>query len=499
MEHRIRRLQWRVKTDRDDGFQLRQALRDHWQGQLMQGLQGELDAFAPTEAVVHIPRLRLHLRVKPGPGLLDDLAQSLRQQLREQLSKVAVRHDRVGTTTIEQTADQPDARRASSSSPLAYLLEYLISGRLPWPLAHGNSTAVAQRCRNIFARHRQAILTQAFATRQDEAFYYRLLQLLTAGSRQELLKHWLEDVPATRQALAHVILNESLANETGTLSHFSLILLSRLAVARQNTWTLPALQALADDQPTALQHAWQASIRHAFSSSALLSHSGEVETVRQVALEQARDLADSQSAAANELEKSVDTLEHARSVQQHYQNEEAARSTIQSEPEPYSVHAAGLVLLHPYLRRLFDNLGLSGEDKKSMRSEQLPRAAALLHYLASGSEDIHEFDLDLIKVMLGLHPRTVLLAGRGLLHDDDKQEADHLLQVVITHWQALKSTSMSGLRQAFLQRNGLLREGEFNYVLQVERTGHDILLDYLPWGYSLVKLPWMTKAVFTEW
>jgi hypothetical protein len=33
----------------------------------------------------------------------------------------------------------------------------------------------------------------------------------------------------------------------------------------------------------------------------------------------------------------------------------------------------------------------------------------------------------------------------------------------------------------------------------VEKKGYDILLDYLPWGLGLVKLPWMNKPIYVLW
>jgi hypothetical protein len=35
--------------------------------------------------------------------------------------------------------------------------------------------------------------------------------------------------------------------------------------------------------------------------------------------------------------------------------------------------------------------------------------------------------------------------------------------------------------------------------LQVEGKALDILLDYLPWTLSIVKLPWMKKLLHIEW
>ena len=43
------------------------------------------------------------------------------------------------------------------------------------------------------------------------------------------------------------------------------------------------------------------------------------------------------------------------------------------------------------------------------------------------------------------------------------------------------------------------QESRQSWLLRVERLGHDILLDRLPWTISVVKLPWMDEMVQVEW
>jgi hypothetical protein len=44
----------------------------------------------------------------------------------------------------------------------------------------------------------------------------------------------------------------------------------------------------------------------------------------------------------------------------------------------------------------------------------------------------------------------------------------------------------------------LMRE-DGDWVLQVEANTADILLDQLPWGISMIKLPWMGMMLWVEW
>jgi hypothetical protein len=209
---------------------------------------------------------------------------------------------------------------------------------------------------------------------------------------------------------------------------------------------------------------------------------------------------------------------------------------------PLLVHQAGLIILHPFITRLFENTKIIEKGMANISPFALARSAALLHFLAVGDEkpdekldkdaldeyaldkytldkytldkyeldkyeldkfeldkEIYEYELDFIKVLLGLNPETPLPVCGGLLHPGDQEEAESLLGSVIEHWSILKNSSIQGLRSSFLQRQALLREDEYGWNLHVERKPFDMLLEHLPWSISIVKLPWMKKALYAEW
>lgn len=169
-------------------------------------------------------------------------------------------------------------------------------------------------------------------------------------------------------------------------------------------------------------------------------------------------------------------------------------------PAGLVVPAAGLVLLHPYLPRLLDATGLyPAGNKGAIPDPALPRAAALLHWLASGREVVHEFELPFIKLLLGRAPDAPLSHTAPALSDTERDEASALLEAVLAHWQALRGTSADGLRTSFLQRRGWIDRRDDAWLLRVEPESFDMLLGLLPWGLGLVRLPWMTQALFTEW
>ena len=500
MGHRIRRLQWQVRSEGEDGFRLRQLLREEWQGQLVQYLQTEFDDVTDGDEIMHIPRLALHIRLHSDNDFPDAIAQQLRPQLHEQLAVS-------GSSMASPTRPNPALKiRPLAETQLVMLFEYLQQGHLAWPLIGDDVTTIRERCHEILHQHQAEIARRAFSVMRAEAFYFRLFQLLGPQTQTVLHEHWLPKYQ-TQRPLISCIVHELLPEQTRYIPHLALQLLARLVVSLAPEMAFSAYTELAHDLTAPAQQAWHdVLMRVALANdplSSVLAAKPTAEPARRApsasnsAMTPAID-ADGDAAwamASAELDPGRNSLLRNEAVR----DKETELAALQYDIEPYLVHTAGLVLLHPYLSRLFAGIGLLADDNKTIKADKLPRAAALLHYLSTGSEEIYEFDLDLIKVMLGLHPTQAQLVGQGLLTEKDKQEAEILLQAVIRHWQVLKATSVQGLRQAFLRRSGLLRETEFNFVLQVERTGHDILLEHLPWGYSLIKLPWMAKALFTQW
>lgn len=169
------------------------------------------------------------------------------------------------------------------------------------------------------------------------------------------------------------------------------------------------------------------------------------------------------------------------------------------EAETLYIDHAGLVLLAVYLPPFFETLALTA-DKAFAGLEQQYRAVHLLHYLATGLENPEEPVLVLPKILCGIDIETPVPAEVPLL-ETEKTECNQLLEAVIRNWPVLKNTSPDGLRSGFLQRMGQLNRTEsgMGWLLRPERLGQDLLLDRLPWTYSVVRLPWMASMVQVEW
>ena len=151
---------------------------------------------------------------------------------------------------------------------------------------------------------------------------------------------------------------------------------------------------------------------------------------------------------------------------------------------------AGLVLLHPYLPMLFDRLGLLGADGQAhiAPGAAASRACHLLQYLVDGRLDAPEPQLVLNKILCGL-PTAVPVVRSIKADAADFVACDALLGAVIANWSVISNTSIDGLQETFLQREGRLRHGDNRWSLMVQRKTLDALTEQLPWDLSIIYHP----------
>lgn len=177
----------------------------------------------------------------------------------------------------------------------------------------------------------------------------------------------------------------------------------------------------------------------------------------------------------------------------------ASRPEEEERPgQPLYVRYAGIVLLHPFLARYYQTLGLGPPGALLAERAQRERAAHLLFHLATGGEHPSEPETTLFKVLAALPIGTPLVRYLPL-RDEEREESTQLLTAAIRHWARLGSSSPQALREGFLQRDGRLEATDRGWHLHVERRSLDILLDFLPWSISIVRLPWMDAPLTVDW
>jgi len=158
---------------------------------------------------------------------------------------------------------------------------------------------------------------------------------------------------------------------------------------------------------------------------------------------------------------------------------------------------AGQVLLAPYLPTLFERLGLI-KGGAFIDSVANARAVQALQYMVDGVGDAPEYMMVLNKLICGVASAQPVVRNLQL-SDDEKQLIDGLLVAVIEKWKGIGNTSVDGLRDSFLKREGRLYTKDGQWHLQVESRSYDMLLDSLPWSYATIKYSWMPRVIYVEW
>lgn len=167
------------------------------------------------------------------------------------------------------------------------------------------------------------------------------------------------------------------------------------------------------------------------------------------------------------------------------------------EGDQMFVKNAGLVLCWPFLTMLFTKLEWL-ENASFVSPEAQHRACHLLQYIAYGHTDFPEYELVLNKFLTGISPEEHLEA-EIVLTEHEKSMGDAMLGGMKSNWEKMKNVSHDAVRETFLQREGSLEHGFSSLVLVVEKKSVDVLLDSIPWGISMVKLPWMKKGIEINW
>lgn len=164
---------------------------------------------------------------------------------------------------------------------------------------------------------------------------------------------------------------------------------------------------------------------------------------------------------------------------------------------PVPIRNAGLVLLNSFIPMLFQRLNLLQENQfTDLLSQQ--HAALILHYLSTGAEHADEAELLLNKLLVGLEPEQSLPAAIEI--DVSEMElCNSLLHFAIQNWSAIGCCSVDGFRGNWLIRNASLSDAGDHWRLIVEKRAYDVLLARSPYSYSLIRLPWMKKAIYVTW
>lgn len=175
---------------------------------------------------------------------------------------------------------------------------------------------------------------------------------------------------------------------------------------------------------------------------------------------------------------------------------------IRADGAAFHIDNAGLVLTGPFLPRFFERLGMTertdGRPDRWKSPEMAERAVHLLQWLVTGQSATPEPLLLVNKVLCGLDLASPV-APEIEMTATEVEAGNQLLQAILTNWKDVSRSSVAALRETFLQREGRLEHDDDRYKLRVQRKTLDVLVDQIPWSFSVVRAPWMAEPLYVTW
>lgn len=472
MNHIIRRQQLHVQVNgtESDGIALQRRLPDVCAQVVRPVLERMLDQYAPSEGHMYVDRLEIDAGTMMIEKLESDLpaaiARALERALREQLPAV-------GAPLVSVSGNV--RYKTSTHSIDEAFLSFLTTGSLPWWFRLPTGKSLEDLMLSSWleeakpgATHRSTL----DAVRRLLDFppvRERLIRQFSRLFLETILRRLSPETAGIVVTILETMRNSAIPQES--LREFERRLWERVLA------TIPA--GLVPSPRSLVGEAWS-----------FFSSEGDQQADLGHALEQ------HWPGATNKAPTSKTTdFQSTPSLLPKQQHPLIDRVEQPEAREGLYLDNAGLVLLHPFLPQLFSSLGIAVDDTLVLPA----RALCLLHYLATGQIVAPEYALVLAKILCNLPLEWPAESDVGL-STAEMDEAFALLESAIRHWGTLRNTSPDGLRGTFLMRPGkvVMRE-DGDWVLQVEANAADILLDQLPWGISMIKLPWMNTMLWVEW
>lgn len=170
-----------------------------------------------------------------------------------------------------------------------------------------------------------------------------------------------------------------------------------------------------------------------------------------------------------------------------------------SNAQIFKVKNAGIVLTAPFLPIFFYRLGYLVDSRREFIDKEKPiRGIFLLQYLATYSLEVKDSELVLFKIMLN-YPLSDPLPCNIELTSKETSLIDELLNSLKINWSKMKNVSNRGFQETFLRREGVLKDMSDYWNLKMEDKPYDVLLDSVPWSYSMVKYPFQEKLIRVNW
>lgn len=158
------------------------------------------------------------------------------------------------------------------------------------------------------------------------------------------------------------------------------------------------------------------------------------------------------------------------------------------------VSNAGMVLMHPFAKQVFEDLGLlEGLDFISQKSRE--RAVCIWQYLATGRDDFLDRQMLIPKILTGysLNKTVDPLPISEFEREVCRRHLDRLLR----YWDL--ASDLDELRRRFFDRKGVLEKGQEGYNIYIEHKSDDDTVTGSFQSPVSVRWPWQRESLLVFW
>jgi len=498
--------------DQNTAFAIRQKLRAECLEKLLPILDSSVDKLNVGERWLHINTLEIKVTINNAQSLEEDFYQQCYHELNQLLSTLAksgslIYADEVSALSMEGNDLHDVGSKLSSESQsvlwseLDIVLCYLASGQAPWFI----ETSQFKQILVNEVRMKQNILLNMAIKSSQLSVWFRTVDLLLSFATESWVDELIEQLnskesvlmPVYRHMLYSWIARHDMhtkhqveniltllafvsSGDLYAVNSESKLIISELTI---DTWRtlIDSIPDWSDDEQALLVRTLP-NVLEPDKQTAVQANSGDIsKTSKQLSQSTQQEIT---------FKKQIQEQNHLR-VANHQEQEPVQEGSVKMQH-------AGLVILAPFLKQFL----LSCEieiNQQGIRYAHLAKAAALLYALVRGHDECREYDLGLIKILLGVDLASPIMLTQGELCKADFVEIDNLIKTAIVHWSAVGKLSIDGFRQSFLERSAILTEVPNSWNLSFERAGYDVLIDQLPWALERVRLPWMKKTININW
>lgn len=448
-QHIVNQLKLELEVEnQDQSFYVRHQLGSYWEEWIVPEIDKACNRLNDSDQVVRIEKLEIDL----GELFFEDFEEQFREKFLEKLN------DELSKKTAEVMS--VSHAQTPETTNIALLRYFMQTGQFPW--WSGKEVSVNEVFNHVFSKNRQALKELLIEIFGDSVMLKRLVFQID----NEVLVSVL--VPVFE-----------MQNRISSIQEAILIFQKEHSLIQ---WTTEFRQKLSLEGFLAL-------VRRQL-------HAGEYSEATDIrmVLERMKEVVERMTikpGAVNGVDIQEDSVENTLIDDSSFQKKDS--NAVEKIMTPH----AGLILIAPFLPQFFKNNDLLDEDG-FVNKEAKMTAIHLLNYIATGEQRAEEHQLSLEKLICGV-PFEEPIPREGELSGKNIAEADDLLKSVSEHWRPLRNTSIAGLRDSFLIRDGILYNEGAQWRLRVERKAYDMLLSMITWGFATIKFSWTPKSIETEW